>query len=187
MDDSLLEAIAQLESDLGVERTFLLRLFDDSDWSFVIKTHALIETALSHLLGVAVRDPRATKIFQLLDTSNERTGKLAFIKTMELLPQRQCKFVKYLSELRNQLVHDVRNTSFTFASHVASLDSGQRRKLRDAFTWRVKPHPNAPLDDWNENAFDSTKMAIWVNLLQLLSESYQRKAHFLDLMYKEDA
>ena len=86
MHDSVVKAIAQLESDLGLEPTFLPRLTEESDWSFVIKAHALVEAALSHLLGAAMRDPRVTKIFQRMETSNATTGKLAFIKAMELLP-----------------------------------------------------------------------------------------------------
>src|SRR5690348_1098919 len=156
-DNSFSRGLERLEQDLNLPAHFLGRLHDEGDWSFVIKTHALVEAALSHLLAAAVGDQRVTQIFQHLETSNEKVGKLAFIKAMDLLPDRQRKFVRHLSELRNRLVHDVSNTTFTFQSFVDGLDREQKKKFREAFTWRVKPSPDAPLDDWTEQAFDDSK------------------------------
>lgn len=179
-EDSFHRGIESLEQDLQLPSKFLARLTDEGDWSFVIKAHALVEAALSHLLAAAVRDRRVTRIFQRLETSNETIGKLAFIKAMGLLPDRQLKFVKHLAELRNQLVHDVSNTGFTFNTFVGGLDKGQRKKFREAFTWRVKPRSDAPLDDWQEQAFDSPKYAIWINVVLLLAEAYRKKLDFID-------
>lgn len=180
LEDSLLPAIESLERDLELPEKFLVRLTEEEDWSFVIKTHALVEAGLSHLLAAAVGDPRVTRIFHRLETSNEQVGKLAFIKAMNLLPDRQRKFVRVLSELRNSLVHHVANTGFTFDAYLPTLDRGQKNQFREAFTWRMKPRPDAPLDDWHEQVFEDPKLAIWVNLIILLATAYKKKLGFLE-------
>lgn len=184
--NDFLETIALLEKDLGLEPNFLGKLVQEDDWSFVIKTHALVEAALSHLLAMAARDPRLIKVFQRLDTSDETTGKLAFVKAMKLLDEPQRKFVRQLSKLRNQLIHDVSNTGFKFDGFLAKMDTQQRKEFRQAFSWQVRPRPDAPKDDWNENVFKSPQLAIWLNLVILLSHAYEKKVRFLDLMDEEE-
>jgi len=167
-----------LEEDLQLTQGFFRSLASENDWSFVIKSHALVETALSHLLAVAVRDPRTVEIFARMETSNGRTGKLAFLKTMQLLDDHSVRFIRSLSELRNDLVHDVKQTSFSFDAHLAGLTKQRRQAFRQAFGWAIKPHPDAPRDDWKEQVFDRPKPAILINLLVLLADAYLSKVKF---------
>ena len=52
LDPSALRAVLQvLESELNLPPQFLERLRLEDDWSFVIKTHALVEAAVSHQLS----------------------------------------------------------------------------------------------------------------------------------------
>jgi hypothetical protein len=186
MSDELRDAIEELSQDLQLPLRFLPSLLEEGDWSFVIKSHALLEAALAHLLSTAVLNSSLTSVFLRLETSNETSGKLAFIRAMDLLPDRQRKFIKHLSELRNRLVHDVSNCSFSFSDYIESLDQGQRRKFRDAFSWRVRPDEHTPPDDWYERVFEHPKSSIFVNLLILLSESYKTKRRFREFLEDHD-
>ena len=57
--------VENLEKTLGMPPGFLSRLVEEDDWSFVIKSHALIESALSYLLR-SLTDHRAADIYDSL-------------------------------------------------------------------------------------------------------------------------
>ncbi len=182
------EALRLLESDLRLPQHFLSELFaDESDWVFVIKAHALVEAALTHLIVTALRDERLWQLVGRLETSNDITGKLAFIKRMELLPDRHRKFIRTFSELRNSLVHDVSNANFTFPSHVDSLSKEKRRAFKEAFSFKTRPRPDAPQDDWQEHVLEDPRLAIFMNMFKLLAEAYGKKQDYLiDYSDEED-
>lgn len=125
------QAVEETLRSLGVARSF----FDDlltkgDDWTFVIKIHALVEAALTYLLVSELERPELADVIAKLETSDTRTGKVAFVKALKLLDDHHRRFVRALSELRNGLVHDVRNTSFSFAEPVFSLGGGQSADIR---------------------------------------------------------
>ena len=83
---SLAELVPLLEQKLGLESGFFESLDgeNESDWSFIIKAHALIEAAISHLLTEHLRRPELGDIFSRLDMSNKSTGKAAFVNALEI-------------------------------------------------------------------------------------------------------
>lgn len=124
--------------DLGISPNFLPPK-KDSDWVFVIKLHAIIETAMNRLLQAFFNAYRRDvdqkgilKFITSLETSGESVSKLALLSALNLLPPEMKKYVRTLSEVRNRLVHDPRNYDFTFASHVEGLDTNQRANWESA-------------------------------------------------------
>ncbi len=81
----------------------------------MIKSHAFLEAALTHLLADHLGKEDLLPVFAYLETSNVRTGKLAFVKAFDLLDKGARRFIHTLSELRNDLVHEVSNVNFNFA------------------------------------------------------------------------
>jgi DNA-binding MltR family transcriptional regulator len=131
---SLAELVPLLEQKLGLKRGFFESLDgdDENDWSFIIKVHALIEAAISHLLTEHMEQPELAEIFSRLDMSNKATGKAAFVDALGLLEKPERRFISSLSELRNKLVHDVRNVNFNLTEHVESMEKkGQGEFLRN--------------------------------------------------------
>ncbi len=176
----LAEALQLLELDLQLPRGFLASLYaEESDWAFVIKAHALVEAALTHLIVTAIGDQRLGQLIGCLETSNGDTGKLAFVKKMELLPERYRRFLKGFSELRNSLVHDVSNSNFTFESHLGSLSKDKRKTFKEVFSYKTRPRPDAPQDDWEELVLKDPRLAIFLNVFKLLAEAYQKKQTYL--------
>lgn len=98
---------------IRVSADFLLKLFNEDDWSFVIKSNALVEAVISELLTAKAGDDRLHSLFRRLDLSNVESGKLAFAKALDLLTSEQRQFIRRLSELRNSLVHNVEGLSFS--------------------------------------------------------------------------
>jgi hypothetical protein len=128
------ELVNQLEAELGLEPGFLESLDGEaeSDWAFVIKLHALVEAAVTHVLTTALRRPELERVFARIDMSNKQSGKAAYIDALELMSKPERRFVSSLSELRNDLVHDVRNTRFQLHEHVESMDAeGKQRFARN--------------------------------------------------------
>ncbi|MGC2424486.1 MAG: hypothetical protein WA666_09060 [Nitrospirota bacterium] len=105
-------------------------LKEDDDWSFVIKNHALIESALTYLLVNTLKQPQLQKIFSMINISDDRTGKIAFIKSLGLLPKNHITFIHALSTLRNQLVHDIHNVNFSFKEYFQELETKNKQGLK---------------------------------------------------------
>jgi hypothetical protein len=130
--------IADIENQLGLPAGFLKGLYDhEDDWSFVIKTHAFLEAALTHLLADHLGKEDLLPVFAYLETSNVRTGKLAFVKAFDLLDKGARRFIHTLSELRNDLVHEISNVRFTFATYVDSLSDRERKEFIGAFDYAL--------------------------------------------------
>lgn len=132
---SLSELVPLLEANLGLKQGFFESLDsdDENDWSFVIKAHALAEAAVSHLLTEAIKLPELADLFSRLDMSNKTTGKAAFVKALGLLGEEERRFVSAFSELRNRLVHDVRNVNFDLLEYVESLSERERETFLKNF------------------------------------------------------
>lgn len=119
-----MSAVASTLKSIGLSDTFFQGLFQrGDDWTFIIKTHALLESAITHLIVSELDRAELKPVLAKLEMSNTRVGKVAFAKALGLLDKDHRKFVKKLSELRNMLVHDIRNTAFSFEhNHDAGLN-----------------------------------------------------------------
>ena len=127
--DDLDDSIGRLESDCGLPEGFC-NLMQEDDWSFVIKMHSLLETAVSQLLTNALGRNELAYIFAALEMSNTKTGKIAFASALGLLPKQHLDFIRSLSELRNQLVHRVKNVTCDLKGQFHQ--ERQKRSPRDA-------------------------------------------------------
>ena len=92
--------IQNIERGLELPDGFLIRLLNErDDWSFIIKTHALVESAVNHALIAKLRKREVSKVIARLDLSNESTGKLALVKSLGLAQQEIAR-LKLQAELR---------------------------------------------------------------------------------------
>lgn len=128
----------ELQSALGVSESFLASLGEDEDWPFVVKIHALMESAINHLIISKLADPRLKKFVSRLETSNPQSGKLAIVKSLELLPPNLQRFMVGLSTLRNTFVHDVRNLHLTLNQCIDSMPTEKAKECRSALKAHLK-------------------------------------------------
>lgn len=168
--------VARFEQELGLPVGFYVNLLvKEDDWSFVIKLHALVEAAVSHLLATNCGD-KLLDVFVRLELSNDTTGKLAFAKALDIIDADERKFVRKLSEIRNSFAHDVRQAGATLPAFVSKLDGNQLKAFRDAVGPGVDPFEvggvKVPEIDFVR---DNPKACIWLRGLFLISFAYQRK------------
>ena len=184
---------ADLEHAVGVREGFFQRLLDEDDWSFVIKLHALFESACAHLLLFHFREPELAGVFGRLELSNKTTGKIAFLAALKLVGKGSRRYIAALSELRNELVHDVRNTEFCLPEWFGSLDEKKQRAVAVSFSpfetfLREGPHlPGVPLSPAHEaqaklenvlkRARERTKEHIWVGAHSVLVDILDMKSY----------
>jgi len=133
-DFKVSEGILELERRIGVPENFFRNLNDADDWTFVIKLHALFEAACTHLLLHHLKEPELASIISRLELSNKVTGKVAFLTKLKLIGKDNRRFIATLSELRNSLVHDVRNHEFTLPSMLTELTPDAIKNMAVAFS-----------------------------------------------------
>jgi hypothetical protein len=181
--DSAAAEVNDLESRVGVPPGFFRKLLDEDDWTFVIKLHALFEAACTHLLLYHFREPNLAQVFSRLELSGKTTGKLEFLGHIGLLGKERRRFISSLSELRNSLVHDVRNCEFelkafvgklppdalkTFAVSFSPFESGVR-KISAAFPITDEELlEQAQIGSLRERALENPKLHIWLGAFDVL-------------------
>jgi hypothetical protein len=129
--------VEQLLESVGLPPDFLSRLMTESDWSFIIKLHAVFESVLSSLIVRSLGSRGIDDQVAHLDFNNAKSGKVAFARGLGLLGKPAVTFLRGLSELRNMLVHDIGNVSFDLKAHVLELNRQDLKKFRSEFGWAM--------------------------------------------------
>lgn len=119
MSNTFYEPIHKLEKDIGITEGFFEKLLkeEDSDWSFLLKIHSLLDASLTELLNCYFADERLEKIFSSMNLRGSH-GKLRFLKELQLLGDDELKYIEELTVLRNSLAHDVRQTNIRLENWV---------------------------------------------------------------------
>jgi len=174
-DRPLKDTLKEFEVELGLPTGFTYSLIEQDDWSFIIKSHALLESCVSYLLTGVFKEPDLNDVFSRLDMSDSRSGKLAFAKAVGVLDKESRSFIRKLSEIRNFVVHSIKNVNFEFDTYVNGLDPNQKRSLGMALGY-FEPSDDFEYDDKIYNKVDWTvanpKKATWFSLVNLVSVVY---------------
>ena len=114
-----------MEGRLGLPASFLDEVSKESDWTLVIKLHAMIESALNELLIIRFNAPEELKgVIARIDTGDTQRGKIAFAHKFGWVEKHEMTFVCNFSTLRNFLVHDAKNFGFQLTSYAGTLKDG---------------------------------------------------------------
>jgi len=143
LDNTIFSGLAELESNIGVEQGFFERLQREDDWSFIIKLHAVFEATVTHFLTYHFQEGALSDLFARLELSNKTTGKIAFMNAIGWMGSESRRYIISLSELRNALVHDVRNCSFDLKEMVSQYSEKELK----AFAVRFSPFETMKLPD----------------------------------------
>ena len=165
---SMADQIPKLEEKLGIEVGFFNKLSDEEDWALIIKLHALIESAVSELLTKAFNNSSLKDTFTMLELSNKRTGKMAFINALGLLGDAERRYISSLSELRNKLVHNIKNVNYQLDEEVEKMDRQQFQQFIKNFNTLA-----TELDDNIRNLFrHDPAQALWYGGMAVLGMIY---------------
>ncbi len=127
-------SILELEVKIGLREGFFAGLLTEDDWSFVIKLHALIEAACTHLLSDYFQDQNLSTFFSKLEFNDKERGIISFLEDNDLIGRSNSLFVSSLSDLRDSLVHDMKDHEFSLLVHLNSLDNQQMNHFATAFS-----------------------------------------------------
>lgn len=154
---------------------FLLDLLSQDDWTFVIKGHAMIEAAVTQLLTEYIGDVRLRDFFERLPLLEDQRGKVTVAKKLDLLDDKQCKFIRKFSELRNMLVHSIENLDFVFKDYLLKLDKNQFSSLSDTIIYFVEDdHTRAK---WEKIFKQTPTIAIFMSLYMVVAECVVSSQH----------
>ncbi len=148
--------MARLARRLDVPPDFLANLHEETDdWVFVIKFHALVETAVTDTLVRHIGRQELAK--EIAGMALHR--KLKWTRDLGLLQAERREFVEGLSVLRNQVVHNITEIpKFSLPTAVTSMEPGLRRKLLHAW------------DRSESYVLGSLRFALWMFSMLVLLE-----------------
>jgi hypothetical protein len=180
MSDKVLnfvEALNEIGRELRAPPGFLTSIIKESDWSLIVKLHALVESAVTYLLWKGLGRPELEPVFSRVELSNNKTGKLAFARELNLLQKHHRFFIRALSEARNFLVHNVAHVDFDISAYISQLGKGKQTEFVRAISCCLTgPIEIAGKSISSETfASDNPKWAIWFSSMALLSEIYVQK------------
>lgn len=120
------QGLKNLAKLLKLREDFLVELFNDrDDWSFVVKAHAFLELVICTLLSLHLRKPALEEV---LAEKVEMHARIEMTKALGVTTSEDRKAMRDLGTLRNRLVHNAKETSFTFAEYF------QNKALKKNFT-----------------------------------------------------
>jgi hypothetical protein len=171
------KVVSQLEKELGLPISFFDNLAKEDDWSFVIKLHALFESALGYVVGNRLGE-QVTDVVARLDM-NGRKGKVAFAKALELIGDDEVRFLDLLSKLRNRCAHGVRQAvEFTLPGYVSSLARDERKQFVRTLRGNKSEEPITVAGRTTtpaQFALDNPKVEIWLTSMWVLAGLYLLK------------
>jgi hypothetical protein len=168
-DDPIIAAL-KLERELGLERGYLEGLLREDDWTFVIKLHALLEAAVTHVVSVELARPELGEILSRLELASAVTGKLEIGKALGCLTKEDRRCVRALTEIRNGFVHDVKQVGRSLEDYVSGL---KREKWRNFVLAFGPGNPTIRIGDRDvpEDEFvrENPKTCIWMAAIFVLA------------------
>ena len=154
-------------AEIRESNDLMLKLLEESDWSIVIKSHALIESVVTELLISHTNEEMLRATIKRLPLSDSSIGKLKVAKDLGLMDSCQRTFIRKLSELRNDLVHNIENVSFSFKNFVDALDASQKKSWLKAIAWQEE---NTDTSQAITELFESMpKISFWLSINSLVS------------------
>ena len=115
-EPTILDSLKMLSTSLRLPDTFLMDLlFEKSDWAFVVKAHALLETATTTLLVVHLGKP---ELEDVISEDLEMEQRIKMLSALELCSPEQRGMMRKLGKLRNKRVHTAHGILFTFDEHL---------------------------------------------------------------------
>ncbi len=170
----LQKAINEIEDEVGIPKGFFKDLLDEDDWSFIIKIHALVEALISFQIVKSLHKEELSSVISFLELSNNRTGKLAFVKNLDILPKKFRRFIKNLSEIRNAFTHNVSNIGVTIDEYFKTLSKQKRKEYVEGVCLGRKENIELPGVSISYTKFvrENLKIGIWYGCMGLIYEIY---------------
>jgi hypothetical protein len=162
--ESTIKGLQGIARILGLRDNFLTDLLlDADDWSFVVKAHALLESIVCTLLAMHLRK---RPLEEVLAEEVEMKARIGMTRALEITTGQDRKMMHALGNLRNRLVHNAKDTNFTFQEYLKNKDV--RRTFSDTFghLW-PDTIPDEPPVTRSEYVAAHPKFAVFASVLHI--------------------
>lgn len=172
--DQILTVLKEINENIVKESLekydFLVKLLLDDDWSFVIKSHSLIESVITELIINKIDEVELKKVIERMPLHDKNVSKMEIIGIYNILPKEERDFIINLTEIRNKIVHKYENINFSFDTYVKELsDPNKRKRWRKIHLWEGMS--NETKNEIEKNIYTNPKIAIWIALTTFVSNS----------------
>jgi hypothetical protein len=140
--------IHHFELRLGLRPGFVSELRRQDDWSFIIRSHALLEAGLAQLLAHQFGEPEGLLEFCSGMPTGGKYGKLGFAEELKLVDRSTIQFIRALGLIRNHIVHKISDIDFELRAYMQGLVHSRLVQAHKALdlVWSDMD-PNAPIAD----------------------------------------
>lgn len=169
------QQINKITTDLGLPADFVDRLFDEDDWSFIIKGSALLESAVIYLLAKKLGNKALEDPFMKIDMSQ----RIEFLSALDLLTKDDRRMLRKFTKFRNSLAHDPKNTNFKFSEYFMKQDN--RANFIADFTYHIPDRLDYGKKQLSREdvAVQYPKQTLWLAILRVLNLIYFDGRNFL--------
>jgi hypothetical protein len=179
-------ALMALSKNLELPEGFLTNLLlEDSDWSFIVKAQAILETAVTSLLVAHLGKP---ELEDVIAENLEMSQRIKMLSALNLCSPEQREMMRRLANLRNRLAHTAQGTLFSLPEYLQ--DKAARANFWKAFgiNWAGTPEDKikAIEDGLPEFAGLAPRLAIWGDVVSVVIETARTtERRWLDSMQAE--
>lgn len=128
--------VRSVEDKFDLPQGALWQLYNDDDWSFVIKIHAMFESALVMAIVGKSSNPMLAKEYSKLPMeSTSGTSLISLSLAMEIIDKAEKRFLSRLCQLRNTYAHDFKMMGLALDEHFSMLDKNQKKNLQNVLIY----------------------------------------------------
>lgn len=162
---------SKLLEDYDDKLMFIVDLLKSDDWTFVIKSHSLIESLLNELVDAFMGKHELTSLIEKLPLHGKDISKISIAKALGAIEPKESDFITRFSEIRNKVVHRFDNINFTFDNYIQSLDKNQLKNLKSSLVLNTNPDTQSTMEEYYQIGLI---WAIWFALFTLIVELIMR-------------
>jgi hypothetical protein len=161
---------------LNIPKEVFSNLWNDDDWSFIIKSHSIVEASLANKLSETIQNPQLNKHIYKLNI-NGSTGKLSIAKEFGIISKDTEKFIKALSSIRNDFVHSIDSLNKTISQYLNGMNQEHKKNfINDIFLChKINFNISNYLDYYDdkiskeENFLKNPKLFIYISMNMLVT------------------
>jgi hypothetical protein len=166
--DDIQGAVRKIEENLGLPAGFYNKLREDDDWSFVIKTNTLLESALTLLLADILG--RTEEAFLHVLAEVDFSLKIKMTSALDIFDSSQRTIMWALLKLRNELAHNIQSVEFTFEHHLSNKDRAQDFAKKFGAVWKETFDISGHAVTRGKFVLENPRLSIWVGVLYILGD-----------------
>jgi hypothetical protein len=177
-EDDLHGHVRAIERELNVPVGFLEKLIEEADdWSFIIKLHALLDAAVTHLITFEIGREALRDTFAAMQMGDgRRNGKLAIAKKLGLLGDDVVSFIVTVGQIRNRFAHSVTAVNQRIEDYVTSRPEGEHETIYRCLAY-FAPEGSFALPDGRTVgtvtfARENPRLATWWSAMNVLAIAY---------------